>query len=90
MNQQQLETLFEFPCQFPIKVMGLAVEDLEAIVLESLKEAGVDTQSITVQVRPSKDDKYISITAVFEATSKEQLNQLYQCLTNHPAVKIVL
>lgn len=90
MSQQQLETLFEFPCQFPIKVMGLALEDLEAITLQALKDVGVKTKGVQIEMRPSKDGKYMSVTAIFEAISKEQLDQLYQSLTKHPAVKIVL
>lgn len=90
MSQQQLETLFEFPCQFPIKVMAAKEADLKAIVTESLKQAGVSTEGIKFDVRESQSGTYLSLTATFEATSKKKLDELYQALTGHPEVKIVL
>jgi putative lipoic acid-binding regulatory protein len=90
MAQQQLETLFEFPCQFPIKVMGAVGEDLKAIVLEALKTVGVATEHVKMDERSSQGGGYLSVTATFEATSKQQLDELYQLLTAHPSVKIVL
>ncbi len=90
MPQQQLETLFEFPCQFPIKVMGLETENLSDIVLAALKAVGVSEADVQLESRKSSEGKYVSVTALFEATSKPQLDTLYESLTQNPAVKIVL
>lgn len=87
---EQLETLFEFPCQFPIKVMGQHDADLTEIVLDALKQFGVTNIVDEVKERQSSDGKYKSITVMFEASSKKQLDAIYQLLTAHPAVKIVL
>lgn len=90
MAQQQLETLFEFPCEFPIKVMGNKEEDLQVIVREMLEKVGVLTDSVQLRLRESSGGQYLSVTATFTATSKKQLDELYLLLTQHPAVKIVL
>lgn len=90
MAQQQLETLFEFPCSFPIKVMGLATENLAEIVKEALRQVNVEAENVKLEFRNSSGGQYASVTAIFEATSKAQLDQLYQLLTGHPAIKIVL
>jgi len=86
------ETLFEFPCTFPIKVMGEKTENLKKIVYEILLAhlADADHETIFINERESTGGKYLSITAKFKADSKDQLNAIYQALSNHEAVKMVL
>ncbi len=90
MSQQQLETLFEFPCQFPIKVMGNKTADVKNIVLSALTSIGVDASTAEVQIRESSGGTYLSVTALFKAESKEQLDQLYQLLSSNSDIKMVL
>ncbi len=90
MDQQQLETLFEFPCSFPIKTMAAKEVDLEKIVRTALAEVGVTLETVTLSTRESSGGKYLSVTATFIAQSKSQLDQLYQILSTHPEVKMVL
>lgn len=90
MSQQQLETLFEFPCEFPIKVMGDKKENLQAVVLKALESIGVDLKKVKMDARESSGGTYLSVTAKFEASSKKQLDEIYKLLTSNPAVKIVL
>jgi len=84
------ETLLEFPCAFPIKVMGLHevafVEAIVAVVLEH--DPGFD--STTLEHRPSSSGKYLGLTVTVTATSQSQLDNLYRALTSHPQVKYVL
>ncbi len=87
---KQPETLFEFPCLFPIKVMGMPEMDLESIVKVALTAVGVDSADVKLDSRLSRGGRYTSVTATFEAKSKAQLDSLYHSLTTHPAVKIVL
>ncbi len=89
--QQNLQqNLFAFPCDFPIKIMGKPDADLEKFVREALHKHVQNPASINLTVRTSKDNNYISITALFEAHSKDQLDTLYRLFTGHPAVKMVL
>ena len=90
------ETLLEFPCDFPIKVMGAinngcATGDgfAQAVVEVVLKHAP-DFDPATVEMRPSRAGNYLSLTCTVRATSKVQLDALYRALTAHPFVKIVL
>lgn len=84
------DTLLEFPCDFPLKVMGATrVGFAQAIVDVVLKHAP-DFNAATVQMRPSKAGNYLSLTCTIRATSKPQLDALYRELTAHPWVKIVL
>jgi len=84
------ETLLEFPCDFPLKVMGATRDGFaQAIVAVVLKHAP-DFDAARVEMRPSKAGNYLSLTCTIRATSKPQLDALYRELTSHPWVKIVL
>ena len=84
------ESLLEFPCEFPLKVMGEANRDLAQSVFEIVLKHAPDFDGKSMQMRPSRTGKYISLTCTINATSKPQLDALYQELSSHPLVKVVL
>ena len=84
------ETLLEFPCDFPIKIMGLASNDLAQAVLTVVVKHAPDFDGATMEMRASSGGKYVSLTCTVKATSKRQLDALYMELTAHPLVKVVL
>ena len=43
-----------------------------------------------VQIKPSRDGRYISVTISFTATSREQLDTIYRSLTGSERVLVVL
>jgi hypothetical protein len=49
-----------------------------------------DFDVASVEMRPSRQGKYLSVTCVVRATSREQLDALYQELCDHPSVVMVL
>jgi len=84
------ETLFEFPCQFPIKAMGKNTSDFDSIVI-AIVHQHVETLKVgTVKTKLSKGNKYTSITVTIEASSKQQLDAIYQGLTDCPEVLMAL
>lgn len=87
---QAPETLFEFPCEFPIKAVGEAREGLTAAVVETVLLHAPDFDASTLEIRSSSGGKYVSLTCTINATSKTQLDDLYRALTAHPMVKVVL
>jgi len=84
------ETLFEFPCQFPIKAMGKVDVELDILVIEIIRRHAPDLDYQAVKTRPSKDGRYLAVTVTIEATSKKQLDAIYQDLTDHPLVLVAL
>ena len=86
----QEETLLKFPCKFPIKVIceqdPTMLETIRSLLFQFVK----DSSSIHIQTRESTQQNYLSVTATFIATSKWELDQLYQALSSHPKVKMVL
>lgn len=89
-KSSEIASLFEFPCVFPIKVMGIKTAPLKNIVHEILSQHIQDPSSIMICERESSGGNYLSITAKFTADSKDQLDKIYLALSSHEAVKVVL
>ncbi|MDO4705429.1 MAG: DUF493 domain-containing protein [Comamonadaceae bacterium] len=83
------ESIIEYPLEFPIKVMGLKSDEfVEAVkTIAARHDAGFDPA--TVELRESREGKYLSVTITITATSREHLDGIYQELTAHPLVKMV-
>ncbi len=84
------DSLIEYPCRFPIKVMGAKVDGfVEAIAAVAVAfDPGFDTADI--ELRDSRGGNYQGITLTITATSREQLDELYRTLSTHPMVRVVL
>lgn len=83
------KSCIQFPCSFPLKVMGLNSELFEPAV-RTVFETFVHTGPITYTKQLSKTSKYVSITATFTAVSREQLDDLYRALNSHELVVMTL
>ena len=79
-----------FPCDFPIKVMGRKEPGFAQSVSDIVRKHVPDFDPATVGMRPSRQGRYLSVTCVVRATSREQLDALYQELCDHPQVVMVL
>lgn len=84
------ETLHKFPCEFSIKSMGLAESDFDALVVGLIRPHVPDLCESAVKTRPSKNGKYLAVTVTITATSKAQLDAIYQDLTDHEKVLMSL
>lgn len=84
------ETLIEFPCDFPLKIMGAAHKGFAQAVAEVVLRHAPDFDPANMEMRPSKAGNYLSLTCTVRATSKAQLDALYRELSSHPSVKVVL
>lgn len=84
------ETLLTFPCSFPIKVMGRAQGDFDALVLGLVRRHVGDLPEGAVRLRSSAGGAYLSVTVTIEARSREQLDALYRELSAHERVLMVL
>ena len=84
------DTLLEFPCAFPLKVMGEMREGFAETMVEVVRRHAPDFDATQAEMRASSGGKYLSLTCTINATSRAQLDDLYRELTSHPWVKIVL
>jgi putative lipoic acid-binding regulatory protein len=89
-KRAEQETLFEFPCDFPLKIMGATREGFAQAIVDVVLKHAPDFDAARVEMRPSRAGNYLSLTCTIRAASKSQLDALYRELTGHPWVKIVL
>ncbi len=84
------DSLIEYPCDFPIKIMGQRHDDFAQTMLAVVLEHDPFFIAERMEMRPSSKGTYISVTVTIRATSREQLDNLYRALSSHPMVKVVL
>jgi uncharacterized protein len=78
--------LLQFPCRFPIKAMGRADGDVEAIVVEIVRRHAPGFEAAAVRVRASSGGKWVAVTVTIEAQSRAQLDAIYRDLSAHDSV----
>ncbi|HEY3538065.1 MAG: DUF493 family protein [Trinickia sp.] len=84
------ESLFEFPCDFPIKVMGKSHPDFAETIVTVVRDFDPTFEASRIEMRASSGGNYIGLTVTVRATSREQLDDIYRALTGHPMVSVVL
>jgi putative lipoic acid-binding regulatory protein len=84
------ESLLTFPCVFPLKVMGRREDGFAQVGTEIVQRHAEDFHPGTLEMRASKNARYLSLTVTINARSREQLDGLYQELSKHPMVLMVL
>lgn len=84
------DELFNFPCQFPIKIMGRCNCELETLVVEVVNRHVTDLAENAVATRPSGKGNFISVTVTITATSREQIDNIYLELTAREEVLMAL
>ncbi|UOO83126.1 DUF493 family protein [Uruburuella testudinis] len=87
---EEKTTLLEFPCTFPLKIMGAQHPEFESTILNVIRQHAPDTQAQHINTRPSSKGNYLGATAQVNVESQEQLDNIYRALTAHPMVKVVL
>ena len=84
------DTLLEFPCDFPIKIMGKADDTFAEVVISIVTKHAPDFDATRMELRASSGGNYLSVTCTIVAQSKPQLDAIYMDLTAHPMVKVAL
>lgn len=86
----ETESLLEFPCDFPLKVMGRAEDDFDALVARIVRRHVEDLREGAIRSRESRKGTYVSVTVTIQAQSQAQLDGLYHELSAHERVLMVL
>lgn len=86
----RLDSLIEYPSQFPIKVMGIKTDGFVHAITAIARQFDPGFDAATIELRDSKAGNYLGITVTVLVTSREQLDELYRTLSTHPMVKVVL
>ncbi|AKJ69271.1 MULTISPECIES: DUF493 family protein [Pandoraea] len=84
------ETLLEFPCDFPIKVMGRMQPEFAQSIAQLMQQFDAEFDAARIEMRPSRAGNYLGLTVTVRATSRAHLDDIYRALTAHPMVTVVL
>ncbi len=80
----------EFPCDYPIKVLGRQNDDFQPLVLEVFERHAPGFDRDTIAVKNSAKGTFCSLTITIVATGKDQLDALHQDLMATGAVQMVI
>ena len=90
MTNEEKTTLLEFPCRFPVKAMGKNSDDFEDVVTAIVLNHAALWSDEPIHLSPSKAGNFVSVTATIEAKSQQQLDSIYQDLTDCDQVMMAL
>ena len=84
------EVLFEFPCNFEIKVMGRQSPKFEGQIFAIVNRHLSGAPILGTRARCSRQGRYVSVTCVIHTVSREQLDAIYLDLNSEPEVLMTL
>ncbi len=84
------ETLLEFPCDFPIKMMGRDTPEFRELARELIEKYTGPLDNNAIQATLSRNGKFVSITATINAQSQQQLDDIYRAISAHEDVLMAL
>ncbi|MHB1290662.1 MAG: YbeD family protein [Sulfuricella sp.] len=87
---EERATLLEFPCAFPVKIMGEAREGFADAMLEIVLRHAPDFVVASTEMKASSSGKYVALTCTITAVSQAQLDDLYREISGHPMVSMAL
>lgn len=84
------DTLLEFPCEFPIKIMGRDEPEFRETALSLVEKHAGHVPEDAIRTSSSSQGNFLSITVTIRATSQEQLDNIYRDLTADDRVLVAL
>jgi putative lipoic acid-binding regulatory protein len=80
----------EFPCEYPVKVMGKNVAKFSEMILEIIRLHAPDLRDENISFRPSQNNNYLAVNVIIYATGTQQLQALFDDLKASGLVSMVL
>jgi len=84
------ETLLEFPCIFPIKMMGRDTPEFHVTARELVEKHTGPLDDSAIQSAVSRKGRFVSITVAVTARSQQQLDDIYREVTDNEDVLMAL
>lgn len=88
--QEQDPPKIEFPCEYPIKVLGVSCDSFQSVVVEVFERHSPGFDQETITVKSSGKGTFTSLTITITATGPAQLEALHQDLLATGLVKMVI
>jgi uncharacterized protein len=90
MEKNHQKPLLQFPCDFTIKVFGLANDTFEMTALDCIRKHAAFSGETAIKNRHSSDGKYLALTVTVHVESQAQLDAIYRELTSNPQILMAL
>ena len=90
MSNKPEETLLEFPCRFPIKMMGRDGDTFRQVAIELVESHTGKIPEDAISESQSRKGNFLSITVTIDAESQQQLDNIYQALCDHEDILVAL
>lgn len=90
MEEERKKPVLEYPCAYPIKVMGLHANDFATCIIAIVRRHDPDITEERISTRESRNGKYLSVSVVITATGVGQIEALFNDLKASGRVAMVL
>jgi putative lipoic acid-binding regulatory protein len=80
----------EFPCSFPIKMMGRDTAEFRATARALIENHVGPVDEDAIRFNPSGKGNFVSVTVTVTATSQQQLDDIYSDVSAHQDVLMAL
>lgn len=90
MSESESEKLLQFPCSFPIKMMGRANGEFSDTAVGLVEQHVGKITAESIQTSKSRNGNFLSVTVTIDAKSREQLDNIYNDLSNHEDILVAL
>lgn len=84
------ESVIEFPCAFPIKMMGRDTPEFRAAARVLIENHVGPITDEAIKVNLSGKGNFVSVTITVTATSQQQLDDIYRDVSAHDDVLMAL
>ncbi len=84
------ESVIEFPCEFPIKMMGRDTPEFRLTARVLVENHVGPLAEEAIQINVSGKGNFVSITVTVTATSQQQLDDIYRDVSGHEDVLMAL
>ena len=89
-EEKSLESLIDFPCDFPIKILGKDSDVFENTVSQIMAKYDQKYSKIKVKKNNSKNKNYIALTWVVNVNNQDELDNIYRDLSKDKNILFVL
>lgn len=84
------ESVLEFPCRFPIKMMGRDTPEFRALARALVEKHAGAVANSAVQTATSRNGRFVSVTVTITATSQQLLDDIYRDVSSQDDVLMAL
>jgi putative lipoic acid-binding regulatory protein len=90
MTESTNDKLLDFPCDFPIKMMGRDQPEFRETAVALIEQHAGELQDDAIRTTLSRKGNFLSITITIRAKSQQQLDDIYRDLTEHDEILFAL